>query len=191
MHAMQYEVTLPADYDMNIIRARVATNGHRTDHLPGLGLKAYCVRIRGEHGASVHQYAPFYLWAQPAGMTQFLLGAGFQGLTDAFGRPEVRPWVGLGFQPGPAFTAPPIAASRRVHRISRDADLRAAVQQHLDQAAERALSAHVHSTAAAVDPHTWEVVHFTLWAQHTPNPDDVQYAVLHLSSPSLDALASG
>ena len=25
MHAMQYEITLPADYDMGIIRERVAT----------------------------------------------------------------------------------------------------------------------------------------------------------------------
>ncbi len=37
MYAMQYEITLPADYDMGIIRARVATGGNALDDLPGLG----------------------------------------------------------------------------------------------------------------------------------------------------------
>ena len=35
MHAMQYEITLPADYDMEIIRKRVATKGHLLDDFPG------------------------------------------------------------------------------------------------------------------------------------------------------------
>ncbi|WP_433257560.1 DUF4865 family protein [Streptosporangium sp. CA-135522] len=35
---MQYEITLPADYDMKIIRHRVATRGSAMDAFPGLGL---------------------------------------------------------------------------------------------------------------------------------------------------------
>ena len=31
MYAMQYEIPLPADYDMAIIRRRVASKGHLTD----------------------------------------------------------------------------------------------------------------------------------------------------------------
>ena len=74
MHAMQYEITLPADYDMTIIRRRVATRGSATDAFPGLGVKAYAIRERGVLGSPVNQYAPFYLWADPAGMNQFLFG---------------------------------------------------------------------------------------------------------------------
>lgn len=51
MHAMQYEITLPADYDMGIIHDRVATRGALLDTFPGLGLKAYCVRERGVDGS--------------------------------------------------------------------------------------------------------------------------------------------
>jgi Domain of unknown function (DUF4865) len=40
MQAMQYEIALPADYDMAIIRDRVATKGAMTDDFEGLGLKA-------------------------------------------------------------------------------------------------------------------------------------------------------
>ncbi|MFC5828113.1 DUF4865 family protein [Nonomuraea insulae] len=40
MYAKQYEITLPADYDMRIIRKRVADGGHVLDDRAGLGLKA-------------------------------------------------------------------------------------------------------------------------------------------------------
>lgn len=52
MHAMQYEITLPSDYDMGIIRDRVATRGHLLDTFPGLGVKAYLMRERGEDSPS-------------------------------------------------------------------------------------------------------------------------------------------
>lgn len=63
MLAMRYAITLPADYDMGIIHDRVATKGPLLDDFPGLGVKAYLVRERGEHGSPVNQYAPFYCGA--------------------------------------------------------------------------------------------------------------------------------
>lgn len=41
MYVMHYEITLPADCDMQIIRKRVADRGHMTDAFAGLGLKAF------------------------------------------------------------------------------------------------------------------------------------------------------
>lgn len=61
MYAMQYDIALPAGYDMTIIRERVATRGHALDDRAGLGLKAYLIRERGVAGSPVNQYAPFYL----------------------------------------------------------------------------------------------------------------------------------
>jgi len=40
MHVMQYEIEIPASYD---IRNRVQTRGAATDDFAGLGLKAYCI----------------------------------------------------------------------------------------------------------------------------------------------------
>ncbi|MEU1282916.1 DUF4865 family protein [Kitasatospora sp. NPDC005856] len=100
MHAMQYEITLPADYDMGIIRKRVADKGHLLDAHPGLGLKAYLVRERGRQGSPVNQYAPFYLWRTAEGMNGFLWGPGFRGLSADFGRPTVRHWLGAGLAHG-------------------------------------------------------------------------------------------
>ncbi len=102
MYAMQYSITLPADYDMNIIRQRVATRGHLLDTFPGLGLKAFLIRERGIDGSPVNQYAPFYLWTSIAGVNNFLWGnnAGFSGIVDSFGRPIVQHWTGVAFEKG-------------------------------------------------------------------------------------------
>lgn len=177
MYAMQYEIGLPADYDMKIIRERVATRGHLLDDFPGLGLKAYLIR----EGAPVNQYAPFYLWDSAAGMNRFLWGGGgFQGIVRDFGRPAVRHWTGVAFENGPARTSTPVGATRRTERLPDDEDPALAVEHALAE-----LPAHapgVHSTALAVDPQAWELVHFTLWAGAAEGPG-THYEVLHLSTP--------
>jgi hypothetical protein len=188
MHAMQYEITLPADYDMKIIRERVATRGGAFDDFPGLGLKAYLVRERGVDGSPVNQYAPFYLWRSPAGMNRFLWGGGgFHNIVRDFGRPAVRNWTGVALEHGPARTDLPRHATRRTVRFPDGADPAATVSAAL---AEMSTPPGVHSTALAVDPHSWELVHFTLWAS-APATDGVRYEVLHLSAPALAAIETG
>jgi Domain of unknown function (DUF4865) len=190
MQAMQYEITLPADYDMAIVRDRVATRGATTDDFDGLGLKAYGIRERGIDGSPVNQYAPFYLWASPDGMNRFLWGAGFEGLSRDFGRPVVRQWTGLTFERGPSEAAPSVA-TRRIERIARDADATAAIEVAVVATHERAADRGVHSTALAVDTAAWELVHFTLGASPAPDDTGTTYEVLHLSSPHLDDLKVG
>jgi hypothetical protein len=217
MQAMQYEITLPADYDMAIIRQRVATKGAMTDGFEGLGLKAYGIRERGVDGSPVNQYAPFYLWASVEGMNQFLWGAGFAGLSRDFGRPIVRQWTGLAFERGPASDAAPGVATRRTETIARDADATAAIEAAVAATRERARASEVHSTALAVDTSAWELVQFTLWARRAAGGagtadvvpasgsgavdalgaravapgDEATYEVLHLSSPRFDDLKVG
>ncbi|MFE6050284.1 DUF4865 family protein [Kitasatospora sp. NPDC056446] len=206
MHAMQYEITLPADYDMGIIRKRVADKGHLLDTYPGLGLKAYLIRERGLDGSPVNQYAPFYLWRTPQGMNSFLWGPGFRGLSADFGRPAVRHWLGAGLalgeagggdtgrgDTGPGEAGPgaegPTTATRETVRLPEAADPAEAVEQAL-----AGLPAHpaLHTAAVAVDPSRWELLRFALW--RGPAPEDVpgaRYRVLHLSRPELDRLPAG
>jgi uncharacterized protein DUF4865 len=190
MQAMQYEITLPADYDMAIIRDRVATKGTMTDDFQGLGLKAYAIRERGVDGSAVNQYAPFYLWASLDGMNSFLWGAGFEGLSRDFGRPVVRQWTGLGFERGPASEAAPRFATRRAERITPDADATEVIEAAVAAMHERARESAVHSTALAVDTRAWELVHFTLREGAAGAPDTLgtTYEVLHLSSPQFEHL---
>lgn len=182
MHAMQYEITLPADYDMGVIRHRVRTKGHLLDRLPGLGLKAFMIRERGKDNSPVNQYAPFYLWSDPEALTGFLRGPGFQGLTNDFGRPVVRNWHGIAQLDGPARTEEPTVAERLVRRVPEGADAAAVIDEAADALRSVAREPGVHSAALGLDPHRWELVRFLL--RTGPGTGDLEgerYEVLHLS----------
>jgi hypothetical protein len=181
VHVMQYEIGLPLDYDMGIIEHRVATRGSFTDDYPHLGLKAYAVRRAGRYGSTVNAYAPFYLWADPAGMNSFLYGP-FRSIVTDFGRPPVRHWVGAAFHTGPEFGSTPVFATRVLTRLPPD------VLPQVDVSA----TAGIHSEAIAVDPATWEVVRFTLWTEaFEPAPEATAFDILHVSTPLLKDLPTG
>jgi Domain of unknown function (DUF4865) len=181
---MQYEVTLPTDYDMGIIRRRVETTGHRLDDFDGLGIKAYLIQDRA-NGAMVNQYAPFYLWNDAAGMGRFLWGGGFfTAICTSFGRPPVRQWTGVEALAGPDVDQPALSATKQTWQLPSDVDPADPVAEAVETLRKTAAGADVHSSAIAVDPTRWEVVHFTLWS--SPEPGAVpgtRYQVLHLSTP--------
>ncbi len=189
MYAMQYEITLPADYDMDIIHRRVATRGQLTDDFPGLGLKAYLVRERAG-GSPVNQYAPFYVWAGIGGMNRFLWGGGgFGGIVRDFGRPAVRHWTGVACLPGPGRTAVPLTATRHTWPIAEDVDPAAVTGDLLADLTGAAAREGAHTTVLAIDPRSWELVHVTLWAgEPPPDAPGTRYQVLHLSAPHLPDL---
>ncbi|MEU6675086.1 DUF4865 family protein [Streptomyces sp. NPDC046925] len=195
MHAMQYEITLPADYDMGIIRNRVATKGHLLDDFPGLGAKAYLIRERGVDDSPVNQYAPFYLWNTPEGMNSFLWGPGFQGIVDDFGRPEVQHWTGLAFAEGSAASATTSSAAksaiRRRMRIPARTHLGGLAEELALEADRLARQEGAICAATAIDPRTWEALHFSVWDHTAPKePGDV-FQVLHVSAPEQGLLTRG
>ncbi|MFI2073011.1 DUF4865 family protein [Streptomyces triculaminicus] len=195
MHAMQYAITLPADYDMKTIRERVATRGHALDDREGLGLKAYLLRERGTDGSPVNEYAPFYLWEHAGAMGEFLVGGGgFQGIVADFGRPAVRHWAGLACETGPARSAEPRAASRLLTPLPAAADPAALVAEALAGLRASARADAVHTAALALDPSRWQLMRFVLWADAAPASEDrdaERYEVLHLSTPHLSRLPAG
>ncbi|WP_369194013.1 DUF4865 family protein [Streptomyces djakartensis] len=189
MHAMQYELTLPADYDMGIVRDRVARRGHLLDDWDGLGLKAYLIRERGVRGSPVNQYAPFYLWNTVEGMNLFLFGGGFQGISDDFGRPSVRQWTGLAYEEGAGTQAR--FAVRRRHGFPAGEPLAEVSRDAADEARRLAAEDGTVLAAAAVDTSRWELLHFSL-REHAPAGDgDEVFEVLHLSAPGRGRLPRG
>ncbi|MGW2823845.1 DUF4865 family protein [Streptomyces sp. NPDC001443] len=191
MHAMQYEVTLPADYDTDVIRARVARVGHALDDWAGLGLKAYLLRERGVRASPVNQYAPFYLWNTVRGMNAFLWGGPFQGLSDDFGRPVVRQWTGLAHEEGTSAAAPARFAVRDRRPLPDGVELSALTGRAVDEVGRLARKDGAVLAAAAVDTSRWESVHFSLWEHDTPETDGEVFEVLHLSAPGRDTLPRG
>jgi hypothetical protein len=201
VYAKQYEITLPADYDMQIIRKRVADGGHVLDDRAGLGLKAYVIRERGIDGSPVNQYAPFYLWNDIGAMAHFLAGGGgFQNIIRDFGRPPARHWTGVACHAGPARAAIPKAASRRLTPIPADSDsdsdgtgLAALIEQEVEELRVLARREDVHTAALAIDPQHWQLMRFALWKDTVALEEAAteRYEVLHLSAPGLFGLPDG
>lgn len=193
MIAAQYEIPLPADYDMAIIRRRVAERGAALDARAGLGLKAYLIREVSE-GSPVNAYAPFYLWRDPAALAAFHWGGqGFSGIVRDFGRPRVRTWIGGGFTRGDAAALAPAFAVRRLAPLAPDIDPVDAVGALRDGGADDATRDEdgVHSRAWGIDPTAWQSVAFTLLAgqPRAEQPEGTTvYRVLHLSAPEIDRL---
>ncbi|MDO0917243.1 DUF4865 family protein [Streptomyces sp. DT2A-34] len=183
MHAMQYELTLPADYDMEIIRRRVASKGNLLDEWDGLGIKTYLMRERGVHGSPVNQYAPFYLWNTVAGMNSFLWGGPFQGIVSDFGRPSVRQWSGLSYEEGGAADSPARVAVLRRQPVPDGVRLTDVMADAARETGRLAGASGVVLSTAAVDTGRWEVVHLSLWEHDAPKADGDVYEVLHMSEP--------
>jgi hypothetical protein len=186
MIAMQYDITLPADYDMQIIRDRVASTGHLLDSYPGLGVKAFLIRERGVDGATVNQYAPFYLWADAAGAASFLWsGIGFTAILRDFGRPVVNTWIGGTVHQAPSWRTPPAYAVRQKTALAVDADIVEVAHSTDCRQAAAVAAGEVQLAAYGIDPGSWELVTINLTERRPDNaPDGAElFQVLHTAAP--------
>ncbi|USX26568.1 DUF4865 family protein [Oxalobacteraceae bacterium OTU3CINTB1] len=182
MIAMQYSFALPADYDMAIVRTRIATKGPLLDDLPGLVFKAY---LYAEHGESAENlYAPFYLWRDEESMHGFLNGPGFAGVARAFGWPSVRTWT-----PWHADVDADVRAARHatrsVHQIALYSDL-ATLRKQEEQWARDARERGALAVVIGFEPAAWTIVRFCLWRDAQPTdvtPAAQHYRVGHMSAP--------
>ncbi|HTV86307.1 MAG TPA: DUF4865 family protein [Dyella sp.] len=185
MITMQYRITLPADYDMGLIRRRIAERGHLTDRLAQLAFKAYLFAERDVADGGQNLYAPFYLWHGTDGMNAFLGGTGFAGVVASFGRPDVQMWPVWQAHMAADVSGATHATRERAPMAARMplGELREAeharLRADLDRGALAAISAY--------DPMHWSVLRFRLWreAVEWPAGEDVDvYRVGHVSQPS-------
>jgi Domain of unknown function (DUF4865) len=184
MVVKQYTIKLPADYDMEIIRARVRDRGAVFDNWPGLGFKAFLIS-EAAAGATANRYAPFYLWQDENGANEFLYGDGFAGIGSSFGRPLIEHWIPLGFRRAGAATAR--SAVRVDVPVTDDEDLgavHARERQWLEAAGDE-----VYAAVVALDPYRWQLVRFALFESEVGElpvpPTATAYEVLRLSAPGL------
>ena len=163
MLAMQYSFTLPADYDMDIIRRRVAAKGPLIDGFPGLGFKAYLYAHRGVHGPE-NLYAPFYLWHESEAMGRFFAGEIFAGVASSFGWPIVKVWSVIH-----AATAPAIRDARQLSReilpVAPHTSMSELRETENNLARSAASQDGVLGVVTAFEPTTWTLMRARLWRE--------------------------
>ncbi|NEX62393.1 DUF4865 family protein [Noviherbaspirillum galbum] len=172
MIAMQYNLVLPADYDMGIIERRIAERGHATDGFPGLAFKAYLHAGKGDETSSADNvYAPFYLWHTVDGMNDFLCGPGFVGLTQSFGWPAVQRWNVWHAEHGSALDQARYA-TREILPIQPHADLGALRRAEIERSSASMADRGVLASLAGFEPADWSLVRFRLWSGMPGLPED-------------------
>lgn len=95
MIATQYKITLPSDYDMNIIKERVRNNGHKTDGFEDLKFKLYLVTKKGINHNLQNSYCPLYLWKGSNGLNKFLFNGFYDNIIGSFGWQRVNVGIPL------------------------------------------------------------------------------------------------
>lgn len=187
MIAMQYSFPLPADYDMDIVDARIRDKGPLLDDFPDLVFKAYLTARKDDPvtGSRDNLYAPFYVWQDGGGLNDFLCGPGFAGVSAAFGRPQVKTWIS--WQTAIAKDIREARfATRDVTDIGPGADLGAARAQNSAAALADTETGGALASVSACDPTGWKRLRFRLWKdlpQQALNAGTLAYRLGHLSLP--------
>lgn len=182
MYAMQYRITLPSDYDMSIIRERVARTGHLMDGFDGLGFKVYGIQEKA-CGVARNAYAPFYLWHDVDGMRAFCWGEmGYASIVRDFGRHPIQDWTVHRSTPGLASAAQ--AKSLRIKTLTLpDGSAPSEVLPNLTDDFHATAGSDVVWKVSAVDVTSWSLILVTVAT--TPVDYTVadvdSYELLHIS----------
>lgn len=183
MYAMQYQITLPTDYAMQIIRDRVTQTGHLMDGYAGLQFKAYLIQEKTK-GAPRNAYAPFYVWRDIDGMRQFCWSEpGYSAIVRDFGRQPIEDWTVHQLVLGPAnYSEARSLTVKAVPLPTSDAPSRC-----IDGITAEFLSKATDSTVArvtAIDVTTWTAILVELSTHESDqsSTDVTAYEVLHISA---------
>jgi len=158
MIAMQYNIILPNDYDMSIIRKRVSDSGSKTDGFPDLKMKAYLIAEKTKYNNYENQYAPFYLWEKVDGMNQFLLGGPFNNILNSFGWQQVNNWMVLHAQIKK--TSEQQFALIQTMDIPINTDFAAMCDNEKEKYTNMITDSTTKAYITAYNPLTWELCHF-------------------------------
>lgn len=185
MMAMQYSLTLPADYDMSIIDRRIRDKGPMLDGYPNLAFKAYLRAAKGDLNSRDNLYAPFYVWNEPEGASSFLCGPGFQAIIRDFGRPSVQSWIIWKASVGSGVSEAKFA-TREIVPIASHEPLDGVQQSECGAAADGPLAKGILAFVVGFEPASWSRVRFKLWRTPPVDPSVATqvYRVGHVSTGS-------
>lgn len=178
---------LPADYDLGVIRRRVAARGPQWDATAELHFKAFLLREGGRFGAIASSYSSLYLWRRDEAFTSFVTSEAFKVVTGSFGRPATETRAVLDACKGAAHDAR--FAYKEELDIPLDADLPTVVAAEIERNREVAAEPGIVAAAVGLDVLNWRLVRLRLSEQApTAQSSGAAYQILYLAKPLLDTL---
>ena len=181
MIATQYKITLPSDYDMNIIKDRVRINGHKTDGFEGLKFKLYLVTEKGINNNLQNSYCPLYLWKDSNGLNKFLFNGFYDNIIRSFGWQRVN--VGI---PLIDTTSSRINENKYLYQITRKIQPQESLNNLKDKIAKSIPIINCTEYIVIYNPDKWEynVFYFLSDLNSLKEMDGVIYNILHVSNES-------
>lgn len=172
MIGMQYQVQLPADYDMEIIRERVRKNGTKTDGLADLLFKAYLISEKKEN--QFNSYSPLYVWKKTEGMTKFIFDGFYDNILQSFGWQHIE--IGITQH---VILKEDFYQSQYLTEEYVDIQPASSLQQVVFPA-----QPHPDSTGQVIiyNPDKWKYVCYTFFKTVPPQHFEKRYEILHLST---------
>ncbi len=185
-----YAHRLPATYDLGLIRTRVRERGTLWSAVPELTFKAFLVREAGRYGAAANEYSSLYLWRRDDAFRDFLVDGRFKVVTDAFGRPPIRTWVGLEARRGSGSEAR--FASIQEADLPVDTDLTDALAAEAAWCREVSTEPDVVVATAGLDAGSWRALRVVVTeSEPDGKTPGTWYEVGHLAQPLLASLGRG
>jgi hypothetical protein len=178
MIATQYKITLPSDYDMNIIKDRVRNNGHKTDGFEDLKFKLYLVTEKGINNNLQNSYCPLYLWKGSNGLNKFLFNGFYDNILNSFGWQRVN--IGI---PLMDTTTSKIKENKYLFQITRDIQPQESLNNLKDKIGACIPTIDHAEYLVIYNPDNWkyEVFYFINDLSHVKEMSGVIYQILHIS----------
>ncbi|SFA70010.1 MULTISPECIES: DUF4865 family protein [unclassified Bacillus (in: firmicutes)] len=182
MIATQYKITLPSDYDMNIIKERVRNNGYKTDGFEDLKFKLYLVTEKGMNNNLQNSYCPLYLWKDTNGLNKFLFNGFYDNILNSFGWQRVN--VGI---PLIDTTTPKIKEKKYLFQITREIQPQESLNNLKDKLVEDMPEIDHTEYIVIYNPDKWkyDVFYFLSDLSVLGEMSGVIYHILHISQEEL------
>lgn len=187
MIVAHYEHRLPADYEIESIRARANARGPLWDTAADLYFKGFLLREAGRFGAIANSYSSLYLWRSDEAFRVFLTSGRYRTVTDLFGRASIQTRIVLDAHRGSGKHAR-FAYAEELD-IPTDADLTEAFASETERNQQIAAQPGTVAAVVGLDTQSWRFTRIRLSeTEPTGHESGTRYEVLHLARPLLDTL---
>lgn len=177
MIASQYKIILPSNYDMDIIRGRVASNGYKTDGFQDLKFKMYLITQKGENSNLQNSYCPLYIWRDSRGLNKFLFEGFYDNILGSFGWQQVNIGVPL------IDTTSSFENIRYVLEITKDIKSQECLKNFKDIIEKDMIKFHNTEYVVIYNPDKWKysIFYFIDDLEKIRGIEGIVYDILHIS----------